>query len=732
MDGNKLTGLTDALSVFGAAAQETRLLRLDFPRRDGPPCAMLVNSLVAHEELSRDFEFDVEVLSDDARIHLTAVMGKMVTISLVREDGTLRYFNGYVFAFAFTKSDGGFAWYRMVLRPWLAYLDLRQNCHSFHGRSVLDIAQDTFNHYLERDWRHYVRGADPQLTCANQYNETDHNHLHRRFEALGLHYWYTHRFDGHTLCVCDDSTRAAPIEGAECEPAHPMRFHSEGGAAEDDGVRDWAALRRIGSGSTTLGSFDYKNPRAQLVGRDSTNLQGAVPQLEVYESTGAYGYKDSHDGDQLAKRRMQERDAGGQHFEAGGNDRMLRPRLHVSLSGHVSGEPRPYRHGEAPPENIALREYLVLSVTHTASNNYQAGPAAASRYANTFRCIRKSVPWRPGRGHNSVQPVVSGVHTAIVVGPPGESIHTDALGRIKVQHHWDRAGKFDAGSSAWVRVMTGWAGSGFGQISLPRIGQEVVLQYLEGNIDLPIVIGSVYNATHLPPWELPLNRTQSGVLSRSTPDGMAEHANALRFEDEKGQEQLWLHAERDQLTEVERDEDKWVGNDRRKTVDRDETSHIKRDRTEVVGRDEDITVRHDRRERVDRDEDINIGGNRNERVGGNDVVSIDGMRSERVVLAKEESIGLGKALTIGGVYQTSVGGAMNTTVGKSQFTEVVDDKVERVGRHSHIEARDSFSVTVGAATFLMTADGSISLNGTKIDIDASGAVHINGKDVDVN
>ena len=188
----------------------------------------------------------------------------------------------------------------------------------------------------------------------------------------------------------------------------------------------------------------------------------------------------------------------------------------------------------------------------------------------------------PGRHHHSDPVRMHGIQTAIVTCPDGQEIYCDEHGRVRVQFHWDRLGKYNDNSSCPVRVASQWAGSNFGVMSLPRRDQEVLVAWLNGDPDQPIIIGRAYNAANMPPWELPANKTQSGILTRSTEGGSSANANALRFEDKMGQEQLWLHAEKDQLTEVENDEDKWVGNDRRKTIDRDETVLVKRDRTETV------------------------------------------------------------------------------------------------------------------------------------------------------
>ena len=508
MDDGRLAADLARLFAAGRRVQDSRLLRMDFPRDDGPPdTALLVNSLRAHEAMSRDFRFDAELLSDNLHVPLSAMMGRMVTISMVRDDGSLRHFNGYVGEFRLLRSDGGFAFYQMVLQPWLAFARLRMDNVSFHGRTVIEISETTFDHYLQRDWQNRLHEDKAILTCANQHNETDYNHLHRRWENQGLHYWYEHRADGHTLCLGDNTWLTDSIDPAapgdrDASVADEMMFRSGAGSLEHDGIRDWQAIRKLASGSFTLASFNYKHPGTSRVSGHALHQQGDVFAHELYQDTG-YGYADMDDGMALAQRRMDEHHCQAQYFEAGGNHRCAQAGRSFTLGGHFSGKRSIPARGEAARPDIGSREYLILSVDHVASNNYQAGTGAKSHYENRFRCIRKSIRWYPGRQFNSTPCALPGVQTAIVTGPAGETIHTDGLGRVKVQFHWDRLGKFDAGSSPWIRVMTPWAGQAFGQIALPRIGQEVLIQFLDGNIDRPVIVGAVYNGNHAPPWNLP-------------------------------------------------------------------------------------------------------------------------------------------------------------------------------------------------------------------------------------
>ncbi len=526
-----------ALSAFSGASQHNRLMRLDFPFKDGPPAILLPNKLVAHEEVSRSFRFDVEVLSDDPRIPLKKLMGRMVTISLVRDDGSLRYFNGYITEFRFLRSDGGFAFYQMVLEPWLAFARLRKDSRSFHNKNVLKITEETLKHYSQAEWDIKLTGDDPQLTVANQYNETDYNHLHRRWEALGLHYWYEHRLDGHKLMISDNSSLAKPID----EEAYWISFHDKGGSREDDGIHTWAAIRRLGSGKTTLSSFDYKNPRVQRVEAASMNEQGDVFRYEIYEDLGAYGFRLHTDGVQLADRRMDEADKGTQYFKAAGNERCVLPGRTLKLGGHFSAEPRSRRYDAEHRGSIENRFYLILSADHEVSNNYQAGTGSPSHYENRFTCIRQDIRWRPGRNFNSEPVIYTGLHTAIVVGPAGADIHTDGYGRVKLQLHWDRLGNYDEKSSPWIRIMSPAAGNEFGQIRLPRVGEEVAVVYPNGNIDHPLVLGALYNQAHMPPWSLPEQQSLAGLRSREL--GGGRRGNHLVLDDTKDKIQAQLKSD---------------------------------------------------------------------------------------------------------------------------------------------------------------------------------------------
>lgn len=511
-------------SLLDAQRQQGRLLKLSFPHDDGPAGTLLVaNRLDADEGLSRDFQFTIDILSDNPALPLKDVMGKMVTVELQREDGSLRYFNGHVFAFRFVKHDAGFAYYEMILRPWLAFLRQRRNNFIFHGKTLEEQSHLILDAYPMHDWQTRQLGPDAPMTDAVQFDESDHNYLHRRWEAKGWTYWYEHRKDGHTLILCGDSREATPVDGGG-------RITWEGKSGVNaGGIWQLAADRAVAANHYTAASFDFKTPHPRLADAPSQNEQGQMPPMEIYDYAGAYGFKDGPDGDALVRRRMEALEAGAKRFTAEGDADHVQPGRSFTLAGHYDQQ--------AIGSNEGDNEFLITDVRHTISNNYETQQGNAADYRSSFTCLRKRIPWRPLCGYSSQEPKIVGLQTALVVGPEGKEIHTDDYGRVRVQFHWDRAGQYDAGSSAWVRVATGLAGEHYGQIALPRVGQEVIIQFLNGCADRPVVTGSVFNADNQPPHfshtgSLPANHALSGWSSRELHGSRLQQ---LRFDDTTGE-----------------------------------------------------------------------------------------------------------------------------------------------------------------------------------------------------
>ncbi|WP_273028640.1 type VI secretion system Vgr family protein [Massilia timonae] len=516
-----------ALQLLLEAHQSTRLLRLSFPRNDGPSSRLMVNRFEGAEYLSRDFEFKIELLSDDARIELEAMHGKLLCISLVQHDGNLRPFTGYIASFKLVKTDGGLAFYEAMLVPWLAYARLRRNNRLFHAQSLSQQAETIFAGYGSLPvWEWTVAGEQPQRTMSTQWDETDHNYLCRHWEAAGYSYWYEHANEGHVLKVCDDTRNAAPIDGA----SPGIRFQRAGGSAEEDAIGDWSPLRQWASGKAAVSGFDFKNPRPVHADIVTVDEQGDIPRLEVHSYEGHYGFKHQPGADQLARLRMEEIEARGKTVEAQGNNRRVAAGRWFKLLDHFS--------------ESEASEFLVLEVHHQASNNYLQGKDAVAEYKNRLICQSKALPWRPGRGFNSTDTRLLALQTATVVGPQGQgSLNVDQYGRIQVKFHWDR----DESGSCWVRVSSGWAGGEKGLTSHPRVGSEVTVQWLDGNPDHPIVTGSVYNQRYMPPWKLPEQQALMGLRSReltaeggNTPGGRSNH---LVLDDTQGKIQAQLKSD---------------------------------------------------------------------------------------------------------------------------------------------------------------------------------------------
>lgn len=541
-----------AASVFspGALNQRRRLLRLAVhgptlqatpPSGRAYPVTLVIERLVAREALGEDFDHELTLLADSAHIALKDMMGRLVTVSLVRADGSLRHFGGHVFEFALTGSDGGIATYRARLRPWSQYLALRVNNRLFMGQSLREQTDTLLQEHqaqlpsLRWDWR--VQGADHPMTMAVQgagIGESDLNYLRRHWEEAGWLSFWEHSQEAHTLVVADSSyDHCRPIDG---NPS-TIRFQREGGSQDEDSIATWTGRRELASGQHAQSAFDFKNPRPRHNTTPTLNRQGEVATQEVHEYTGHYGFT-QHDasGDKLGRVRMQEIEAKAKVFEASGNCRRVQPGRWFTLSGHFSSD--------ADGVRTEDKQYLILSATHEASNNFLMGEGAKSTYTNTFTASRRSVPWHPGRGRASEPVRVNVPQTATVVGQEGlGALDVDEHGRILVQFHWDREGKY----SARVRVATNWAGGETGALSLPRVGSEVLIAHLDGNPDHPIVTGVVYNAQRMPPWQLPQQKALTGLRSRelngdagNSPGGRSNH---LILDDTAGSIQAQLKSD---------------------------------------------------------------------------------------------------------------------------------------------------------------------------------------------
>ena len=694
------------------------------------------------DELSTLGSTLLTLLSPRADLAPEDLLGQAASVTARLREGQ-RFFHGYITRFGLVGQEGRHFKYQARLCPWPWFLTRTSDCRIFQDQSVPDIVKTVFEAHAVADFEFHLTRPYRSRTYCVQYRETDYDFVARLLADEGI-YWHVHHAEGqHTLMLQDAHSAHGPASGCE---ALPYIADAQAVLPDTECISAWDFSRGIRPGRFELTSYDFERPRVDLRADREEVRSHELADHERFDFQGDYTQAD--DGRDAVAIRLEEEQARHERLSGRSN-------AHGLAVGQLFGLQR-------HPRADQNRQYLCVSTT------LQVEPegAEAGQGPGCFSCEFTALParrqFRPpfGRG----KPVMRGPQTAVVTGPAGQEIHTDKYGRVKVQFAWDRYGRKNEHTSCWMRVASPWAGAGFGFMQVPRIGQEVIVDFLEGDPDQPIITGRVYNGNHMPPWELPANATQSGVLTRSSQGGAYGHANALRFEDKKGEEQLWIHAEKNQDIEVENDETHWVGRDRGKTIDRDETVQVKRDRTETVDRhetitvhgartetvdqDETITIHQNRSERVDLDEKVSVGMNRTEDVGVNETVSIGanravtigGIKTETVALAKAETIGLGKALSIGGAYQTTVGGLMNTTVALMQTAQVGRSKSTSVGTTYSIDAGEELRITVGKASLTMKADGTISINGHTLSVGttaeqtfrADGDVTVKGKKIQEN
>lgn len=532
--------------------QTGRLVTLDSPLGDD---VLIPTSFQGEEALSRLFSFAVEAISAKPTIAPKDLLGKSVTVSIRRPTGDPRLFNGVVTGFsAGPVLRSGYRRYALTLSPWLWLLDRTSDCRIFQSKSVKDIATTLFSEAGFSDYQFKLQGGTTARDYCVQFDETDFAFLSRLFEQEGIFYTFEHQQGRHVLVIADQAS-------AYGDCADPQAAYRQG-EPQAEALHRWQPGWSYVSGKWVLGDYDFTKPGVDITGSATTVLK--VPGFSSWER---YDYPGRHaakaDGDQAAKLRMEEDEAG--HARAAGSG---------TYSGFVPGSK--FTLSEHPVDAETGQAYALVSVVHQAEDNTHFTAALAGRpeseapkpyYRNDFTCLPAATTFRPPVA--TPRPVMRGPQTALVVGASGEEIHTDSYGRIRVQFPWDRLGAKDDKSSCWIRVAQTMAGRKWGSLFTPRVGMEVVVDFLDGDPDRPLVTGTVYNADNMPPWDLPANKTQSGWLTRSSAQGGTDTANALRFEDKKGEEHIWLHAEKDFLREVENDDTLTVGHDQTASVKND-------------------------------------------------------------------------------------------------------------------------------------------------------------------
>ena len=539
-------------------SQEGRLISLTTPLGED---VLLLAGLSGHEAISRLFSFHLDLLTEHGPIDFTQIIGKNVTISVAQSDNTARYFNGMVSHFAQSGSDTNFIHYQMEVVPWTWTLTRYADCKIFHNKKVSDIVEQVFQDRGFTDYKLSLNGSYSPLEYCVQYRETDFNFISRLMEQNGIFYFFQHAMGKHTMVIADSSSIHEPCPGQESAGYNLVG----GGLDADDVVNSWNIEQELRTGKYTLTDYNFKTPSASLLASEPTIVSvGGNAGFEIFDHPGEYATRG--DGTTFAKLRMQEEEAG--HLVAHGSSvcRAFTTGYKFDLADHY--------------QDSMNTSYVLTEIQHIASvgGTYSGSSSGGSdSYSNHFTCIPESVPFRPAR--LTPKPFVQGPQTAVVIGKAsysdtsgddgggdGEEIWVDTFGRVIVRFPWDRAGA----CSCRLRVSQDWAGQGWGAITIPRVGQEVIVSFLEGDPDRPIITGRVYNANQTVPYPLPDNQTRSTFKTRSSEGGGADNYNELRFEDKTGSEQIFLRGEKDFDTRLKNDIREWVGNNRSLIVTQDQ------------------------------------------------------------------------------------------------------------------------------------------------------------------
>jgi type VI secretion system secreted protein VgrG len=669
-----------------AEIQTARQVEIITPLGDD---VLLFHSMTATEELGRLFEFELKLLSREPNLKFEDLLGQNVTVRLNLPDDEIRYFNGFVSQFSQEGVFEDFNAYSMTVHPWLWFLTRCSDCRIFQQKKVPDIIKEVFGDHGFTDYEESLAGEYRTWEYCVQYRETDFNFVSRLMEQEGIYYYFKHEIDKHILVLSDSVSSHEPFPGYEKLPYYPP---GEDQFRERDHIYDWNISQQVQPGVCVLNEFDFTRPKANLEVKASIQREHARAKMEIFDYPGEY--IETGDGETYARARIEELQAEHEQIQGQGNARGLSVGSLFELTDYLREDQN--------------REYLIVSANHQLeSDAYSSGSAseAGEAYSCNFNAVDSKQPYRPAR--TTPKPMVQGPQTAIVVGKAGEEIYTDEYGRVKIQFHWDRYGKLDENSSCWVRVSHSTAGKGWGSVQIPRIGQEVIVDFLEGDPDRPIITGRVYNAIQKPPFELPGSGMVSGMKSNSTPGGGGY--NEMSMNDTKGKEGLTVHAQYNMDTTVENDQSLTVHNNRTTTVDVDETASVGNNQNISIGVDQTIDVGSNQK--------VTIGSSRTLKIGTDDKIDIGAKLTESVASNHELSVGGSQKIDIGAKLTESVTSNHELSVGGSQ----------KIGVSGPIEISSdaSITLTVGGST-VKIEPAAVSIKSTQITIEGSAKVEAKG------
>ncbi|MRX35805.1 type VI secretion system tip protein TssI/VgrG [Aminobacter sp. MDW-2] len=637
--------------------------------------------LAGRDEISRCFAYTVGFVSSDPDIDPLKMLGGGVSVE--GESDPKRWFSGLVSDFRLTRMEDRQVYYEAVLRPWLWFLGTATDCRIFQNMSVVEIVEKIFSKYGSAKFEKRLQGSYPPRDYCVQYDESDLDFVQRLLEHEGIMYFFEHGDGEHTLILADAMNKLKPAPGYEKVPYH---FEGQGARRDVEYITEWIPGSSVRPGAYTHTDYDFKKPDASLMAKSDQAFGHKLASGENYRQPGAH--LDVGRGDKIAGIRREELQAVHQRIAAAGTVRGLFSGCTFKLDGF--------------PRDDQNQEYLVVSVEYRIFDpSYRSGiDTEGESFTVVLGVAPTSLPYRPPR--ITPRPIMRGPQTARVVGPSGEEIFTDEYARVKVQFHWDRMGKKDQDSSCFVRVSQTWAGSGWGFIQIPRIGQEVIVDFIEGDPDQPIITGRVYNAAQMPPYGLPGNATQSGWKSNSSKGGGGY--NELMFEDKAGSELVNFQAQKDHNLLIKNDRTKLVQHDQSDRIDHDAKHSVGHDLDEDVGNNKTVKVGVDQKTDIGSNDTETVGKNRSLTVGSNETISIGSNSTETIGANHAQTVAIAQAITVGAARVDTVGATETRTVGSAQTNTIGSTRAVTVGaaQTHQIGADDSWNVasnqevTIGA------------------------------------
>jgi len=688
---------------------------------------LIFTHLAGRDEISRPFGYTVRFVSTDLAVDPLAMLGEVVSVEI--ESDPARWFSGYCAEFRQLRIEGKLAYYEAVVRPWLWFLGNTSDNRIFQNMTVVEIVEKIFSKYGIAKFEKRLQGSyKPREYCV-QYSESDLDFVQRLMEHEGIFYFFEHGDGEHTMVLVDAMSKLKPSPNNKT-----VAFNYGGGDSRRDReyIVEWASGSEVRPGAYVHTDYDFQKPGANLMAKSEQPFGHSQAKGEVYADPGVH--IDTGRGDAIAAIRREELQATHQRIAAAGNVRGLFSGCTFKLEDH--------------PRDDQNQEYLVVAAEYQLVDPaYRSG---ADLEGPTFRIVLglapTSITYRPARVTRRTY--MPGPQTALVVGPAGEEIFTDKYARVKVQFYWDREGKKDQNSSCFVRVSQTWAGSNWGFIQIPRIGQEVIVDFMEGDPDQPIITGRVYNDEQMPPYSLPGNATQSGWKSNSSLGGGG--SNELRFEDKAGSEQVYFHAQKDHVLVIENDRTKTVHHDQSDRIDHDAKHSVGHNLDEDVGNDKTLSVGHDRTGSIGNNDTESVGSNRSLTVGSNETIGIGADSTETigrnhsqtvainqtvtVGAARVDTVGATEARTVGAVQTISVGASRSVTVGGEQSHSVGANDAWSIGASQSVDIGANQSVNIGGGQTLavgkkrstsIAQDDSTAVSGTyALNVSKTGSISV--------